>query len=236
MRASLQKVMGHQRQIYMPQKEKEVGVKLDGCATCWWWVRHAPVPVAGKVVYGRTDVACDVTDIATFKAQALRLPTDAVVVTSGLGRAVKTLKALKDAGYAPESEEVITEPAFEERYFGDWDGLTWDAIEAQREGNTAAFWDDPFGFRAPGGGENVSDQKKRVEDAVNAINTKYKGRNIVCVAHAGTIRCQLANVLELENKAMASLDVDYVSITRMDHYHDELEGIVRVGMVNGLYV
>ncbi len=209
-------------------------MKLQGDATRWWWVRHAPVPVAGKLVYGRTDVPCDVSNTALFAAQARKLPSDAVVITSGLGRAVKTLEALKTAGYSPQTESVLTEPAFEERYFGDWDGLSWDEIETMQAGNIDAFWNDPFEFRAPGGGENVFDQKERIADAVARINTDHFGKNIVVVAHAGTIRCQLANVLKLDANAMTCIDVDYISVTRLDHYHGELEGIVRVCTVNDL--
>lgn len=217
----------------MPNRNK-YAMKLQGEATRWWWVRHAPVPVAGKIVYGRTDVPCDVSDAPLFASQAQKLPEDAVVMTSGLGRAVKTLQALKDNGYTPNTDNVITEPAFEERYFGDWDGLTWEEIETLKTGSTNAFWADPFGFRAPGGGESVYDQQVRIKTAVDRINKDYKGRNIVCIAHAGTIRCQLANVLKLGDDPMSSIDIDYVSITRMDHYHDELEGVVRVCTVNDL--
>jgi len=211
-------------------------VHLQGEKTCWWWVRHAPVPVAGKVVYGRADVACDTSDAATFAAQAARLPKGAVLVTSGLSRAVKTLAALADAGYACDPAAALTEPDFEERFFGDWEGLTWDEIDALDPGAPLRFWEDPYGFRPPGGGENAFDHAARVAAGVARLNARFPGREIVCVAHAGSIRAQIGTVLGLPHETGAAFDIDFVSISRIDHYHGELEGIARIRAVNGLYV
>ncbi len=207
-------------------------MKLNGVKTRWWWVRHAPVPVAGRIVYGRHDVACDCSNAAVFAAQACRLPENAVVLTSGLSRARLTLEALGAGGYRYDAAAVLTEPAFEERYFGDWEGLTWDEIEAAEPGAPQAFWDDPYNYRPAGGGENAFDHAIRVAEAVARISEAYRGRDIVAVAHAGSIRAQLTNVLNLPHQDAQRLDIDFVSITRIDHYHDDLEGIARVGAVN----
>jgi len=211
-------------------------VQLQGEKTRWWWVRHARVPVAGKVVYGRADVACDTSDTATFTTQAARLPEGAVLVTSGLSRAVKTLAALAAAGYACDPAEALVEPAFEERFFGDWEGLTWDEINALDPGAPLRFWEDPYGYRPSGGGENAFDHAARVAAAVSRINARFPGRDIVCVAHAGSIRAQLGTVLEAPHDKSAAFDIDFVSITRIDHYHGELEGIARIRAVNRLHV
>jgi len=211
-------------------------VRLQGETTRWWWVRHAPVPVAGKVVYGRTDVDCDTSDTATFTAQAACLPEDAVLVTSGLSRAVRTLAALTAAGYACDPASAIVEPAFEERYFGDWEGLTWDEIDALDPGAPLRFWEDPYGFRPPGGGENAFDHAARVAAAAARLTARFPGRDVVCVAHAGSIRAQLATVLDLPHDRAAAFDIDFVSVTRIDHYHGDLEGIARIRAVNALHV
>lgn len=213
-----------------------LAVKLNGVKTRWWWVRHAPVPVAGKIVYGRHDVACDCSDAEVFAAQARHLPEGAVVLTSGLSRARLTLAALAEQGFAFDTAAVLTEPAFEERYFGDWEGLTWDEIEAAEPGAPQAFFDDPYAYRPAGGGENTFDHAARVGAAVARISRAFPGRDIVAVAHAGSIRAQIANVLQLPHAAAQRLDIDFVSITRIDHYLDDLEGIARVGAVNVLHV
>ena len=209
---------------------------LNGVKTRWWWVRHAPVPVAGKIVYGRTDVDCDISNAALFAAQAMRLPSNAVVLTSGLSRATRTLAALAAAGYACDPASALVEPAFEERFFGDWEGLSWDEIEARHPGAPGHFWGDPFGFRPPGGGENVFDHAARVTAAVERISARFPGRDVIAVAHAGSIRAQLGTVLKLPPIDASVIDIDFVSITRIDHYHGELEDIARIGTVNGIHV
>ncbi|MBN2751228.1 MAG: histidine phosphatase family protein [Rhodospirillaceae bacterium] len=211
-------------------------MRLNGEKTRWWWVRHALVPVAGKIVYGRTDVACDTSDTVLFAAQAARLPKDAILVTSGLSRAVKTLEALVAAGYPADPASALVEPAFEERFFGDWENLSWDEIDGRDPGAPLRFWENPFGFRPPGGGENTFDHGVRVAAAVEQLNALYPNRDIVAVAHAGTIRAQIGTVLSLSPVNAAVIDVDFVSISRIDHYHDELEGIARIGAVNAVYV
>jgi alpha-ribazole phosphatase len=216
--------------------KRDPAVQLKGVKTRWWWVRHAPVPAAGKIVYGRTDVDCDTSDSALFAAQAARLPRDAVLVTSGLSRAVKTLAALATAGYPCDPAAAIAEPAFEERFFGDWEGHSWEQIAALDPAGPDRFWDDPFGFRPPGGGENVFDHMARVRAAVDRITARFPGRDVVAVAHAGSIRAQLCSVLSINPGDAAAIDVDFVSITRIDHFHGDLEGIARIGAVNGVYV
>ena len=220
----------------MSSRGKGLAVKLRGEKTRWWWVRHAPVPVVGKIVYGRHDVECDCSNTPVFAAQAQHLPEGAVVLTSGLSRTRLTLEALGQCGYRYDTATVITEPAFEERFFGDWEGLTWDEIEAGDPGAPERFWQDPYGFRPPGGGENAFDHAARMHDAVERISADHPERDVVAVAHAGSIRAQLANVLKLPHIDAAVLDIDFVSITRIDHYHGELQGIARIGAVNVLHV
>jgi broad specificity phosphatase PhoE len=216
-------------------RKRGPAVLLNGVKTRWWWVRHAPVPVVGKIVYGRTDVDCDTSNARLFAAQAARLPKNAVVLTSGLSRAVKTLRALAAAGYDCDPDAALTEPAFEERFFGDWEGLSWEEIAAREPGAPDRFWADPFGFRPPGGGENTFDHAERVKQAAARISARFPERDIVAVAHAGSIRAQIGTVLNLPPEHAAVIDIDFVSITRIDHYHGELEGIARIGAVNGIH-
>jgi len=209
-------------------------VQLQGARTRWWWVRHARVPVAGRIVYGRADVPCDTSDTATLAAQARVLPADAVVVTSGLARAEKTLAALGDAGYAYDPAGVLREPDLEERRFGAWEGLSWDEIESRWPGVTAEFWKNPFTY-APPGGEDHDAHTARVHAAVARLTERFPGRDIVSVGHAGSIRAELTAILALSHQAAAAIDLDFLSLTRIDYYHGELKGIARIVAVNGFH-
>ena len=180
--------------------------------TRWWWVRHAPVVDAHlKRITGQSDVDADVTDAATFQVLAQHLPSGAVWFTSDLKRTAQTAKALMSAG--AERVEPLVEPAWAEQNFGDWTGLTWDAIGADQP-----FWDAPTTSCPPGeGSESFTDQCDRVAKRVHDLNKDFAGRDLVCVAHAGTIRAAVAQALGLSPEQALAAQVDNLSLTRLDY-------------------
>ncbi|MCA1941739.1 MAG: histidine phosphatase family protein, partial [Caenispirillum bisanense] len=131
---------------------------------------------------------------------------EAAVVTSGLGRCTATAAALALSGPA--------EPALAEQHFGAWQGRTWNDLPTFE---TAGFWRDPA-FGRPPGGESFADQMARVKEAVGRLTAAHEGRDIVAVAHAGTIRAALALALGLEDRPAAALSfaIDPLSLTRID--------------------
>lgn len=184
--------------------------------TQWWWVRHAPVVDAHlQRLSGQADVAADVTATASFDALAKHLPKDAVWLTTPLSRTVQTANALGYAGADP-----AVEPAFMEQAFGDWTNCTWAEIGEKAE--AAAFWQAPADVAPPGnrGGkpsESFADVCARVAPAVEALSEKYAGRDIVAVAHAGSIRAAVAHALGLSPAQALGLAVGNLSLTRLDH-------------------
>ena len=115
--------------------------------TRWWWVRHAPVAQQGRRLYGQQDVPCAAIDTAQLIPLAAALPEDAVWVTSHLGRTRETAAALMTAnGHAvkPEAEADLAE-----QDFGQWQGLTWDEIQARQPAASDAFWRHPAGSAPP---------------------------------------------------------------------------------------
>lgn len=182
--------------------------------TRWWWVRHAPVVDAHLLrLSGQADVAADVSDAGAFAALAPHLPKGAVWLTTPLKRTQQTAAALWDAG--AERVEPLVEPAFAEQAFGDWTGYTWDALGEHPAAK--AFWDDPATVRPPGdGGESFSDVCARVAPAIDALNQQYADRDIVCVAHAGSIRAALALALGLSPAQALAIDVKNLGLTRLD--------------------
>ena len=90
---------------------------MTSATTRWWWLRHAPVINRGNVIYGNSEVDCDVSDAAAFLALAERLPKGAVWVTSHLGRTHKTAAAIAAAGDGSVPERLV-EPHLAEQNFG----------------------------------------------------------------------------------------------------------------------
>lgn len=187
----------------------------ETAVTQWWWVRHAPVVDAHlQRLSGQSDVAADTSDQSAFAALAQRLPIGAVWLTSHLRRTRQTAEALGQAG--AERVTPLIEPAFAEQAFGDWTGCTWNEL-GERE-DAQAFWASPTDVRPPGDeSESFDDVCARVAARIEQLTAEYAGRDIVCVAHGGSIRAAVALALGLSPAQALALDVTNLSLTRLDH-------------------
>ena len=197
-------------------------------ATRWWWIRHAPVVGHGGRIYGQEDHDCDCSNDDLFVRLARELPADALWITTPLRRTKLTAAALLAAG-APIPASEREEPAFIEQHFGEWQGLTYDELHARRDGPAHRFWHAPASERPPLG-ESFADVVDRVAAAVEAISLAEAGRDIVVVAHGGSIRAAVAHALALDPERALGFAIDNCSLTRLDHFAGEMAW--RVGAVN----
>lgn len=188
--------------------------------TRWWWVRHAPVVNAHlKQLSGQSDVHADVSDAAAFIALARHLPQGAMWVTSHLTRCKQTADTLAQAGADVPTDRTI-EPDLAEQAFGDWTGLTWDQIGDRPDAQ--AFWDAPGDVAPPNAqtglaSESFADVCRRTAARIEALTHHWAGRDIVCVAHAGSIRAAIAMALGLTPAQALALDIKNLGLTRLDH-------------------
>lgn len=185
-----------------------------GRNTRWWWVRHAPVTQLQGVIYGDSDPEADVTEHAVFQSVATRLPEDAVWFISNLRRTRQTAEAIGHAGY--ELPELLIEPDLREQGFGQWHGLRHDDHNATRNDPFVGIW-NCAPRDVPPGGESFVQLMARVHAAIERITAQHAGRDIVCVAHGGTIRAALALALELSPELALAFGIDNVSLTRIEH-------------------
>jgi len=186
--------------------------------TRFWWVRHAPVAHDGRI-YGQKDMTCDCSDAAVFAGLARQLPRDAVWATSNLRRTHETAQAIIRAGLpgpdpipGPGSTEIAD---LAEQSFGDWQGLTYEELRQSRGGSFHRFWHAPAHERAPGG-ESFVDVMERVAKAIHALIEPHRGRDIIAVAHGGTIRAALGLALGLDPEACLAFTMENCSVTRID--------------------
>ena len=200
--------------------ESRLDPQLGGhFVTRWWWVRHAPVVDAHLLrLSGQSDVAADLSDRAAFQALAPHLPTGAVWVTSPLQRTTQTAQALWEAGAV--RAEPIVEPAFAEQAFGDWTGCTW--AELGEKEDARPFWDAPATIAPPTAktgrpAESFADQCARVAARIEGLTAEHAGRDIIAVAHAGSIRAAVALALALTPAQALGLEVKNLGLTRLDH-------------------
>lgn len=181
--------------------------------TRWWWVRHAPVAWAGVRIYGHMDLDCDVSHSPSFSGLAARLPRGAVTVRSHLTRTHKTAEAIEAAGLPLAAPRI--EPGLAEQGFGAWEGATWDDLHAAKDPHLDAFWAAPF-ETAPPGGESFLQVVDRVRAVVERLNAEHPGRDIVAVAHAGSIRAALTVALGLSPEGVHAISLDPLSLTRIE--------------------
>jgi len=193
--------------------------------TRWWFVRHAPVVDAAQHrLSGQKDVDADLGDTRTLRATAARLPKDAIWLTTHLKRTRQTAEALWDGG-AEHIEPVVVRD-FAEQAFGAWTGLTWDEVSKLEDKTAARFWDDPANISPPPSqkysAESFAAVCNRVSLSLEDLTRKHGGRNVVCVAHAGTVRAAVAHALGLTAEQALAIDVKNASLTRLDHITDGL--------------
>lgn len=204
--------------------------------TRFWWVRHAPVRGDGGRIYGGSDIACDVSDAHVFTALAPLLPPGAIWVTSGLGRTHQTAHALFAAGYrdVQGGEPAFRRlPALDEQNLGSWQGLDRARFFAERQPVAASYWFAPAEERPPGG-ESFAELCDRVGGAIHDLIGEGTGedRDIVVVAHGGTIRAAVALALGLPPQGGLAFAIENCSLTRLDHFAGPDGAGWRIGAVN----
>jgi len=182
-------------------------------ATKWWWLRHAPVPDPEGRITGNLDLPCDTSDADCFQVLGQRLPRNPLLVESGLMRCGQTIGALEAAGLV--LPPAIVEPDLAEQDFGRWQGHSWNELAAAKDPDLEAFWHHPA-TTTPPAGESFADVIRRVSRVVERLNREHPGRDIVAVAHAGSIRAALALALDIHPESALRFAVEPLSITRID--------------------
>lgn len=197
-------------------------------ATRWWWVRHAPVREDNGCIYGQKDLGCDTSDGVVFAAVGKILPRNAVWVASNLKRTHQTADAIWAAGF-PKPARMPHEAAFAEQHLGEWQGMNRAAFLASLP--LGSHWFAPIDVPAPGG-ESFMDLYNRVRGAIERINTEHAGKDVIAVAHGGTIKAAIGLALgNLPEKCLA-FDIDNCSVTRLDHLASHGHSSWRLPMVN----
>ena len=159
--------------------------------TRWWWVRHAPVRNDGGNIYGQSDIACDTSDREVFEAVAKILPRNAVWYASNLMRTHQTAEAIWAAGF-PRPLAMPHLADFAEQHLGQWQGMNRAAFIASRP--VGSHWFADIDEPAPGG-ESFMDLYNRTRGAVERINVEQAGKDIIAVAHGGTIKAAVGFAL-----------------------------------------
>ena len=105
-------------------------------------------------------------------------------------------------------------PSFAEQHLGEWQGMNRAAFLASRP--FGSNWFAPIDEPAPGG-ESFMDLYNRVRGAIERITAEHAGRDIIAVAHGGTIKAAIGLALGDQPEKGLAFDIDNCSVTRLDH-------------------
>ena len=173
--------------------------------THFWWVRHGPTHQ--KSFVGWRDIPADLSDTSLISAVADYLPQDALVISSDLIRSTSTADAIQG-----QRNRLPHDQRLREFDFGDWDGLTFDEVNARDPILCREYWEKP-GDVAPPNGESWNAVAGRVNAAVDQLIELTKSQHIVVVAHFGVIMTQIQKVEGGDAYKALGHQIDNLSVT-----------------------
>ncbi|NOD92783.1 histidine phosphatase family protein [Ruegeria sp. HKCCD4884] len=168
-------------------------------------VRHGPTHA--KTMVGWSDLPADLSDTAALRRLHDHLPSEAIVISSDLSRAVDTASAIQGPRL-----RLPHNPDLREIHFGRWELRGFADIEAEDPELAFAYWDNPGDVRPPKG-ESWNDVRNRVDTAIDALVAQHTGRDLVIVAHFGVILTQVQRALNLDGQQTFSHRIDNLSVT-----------------------
>lgn len=163
----------------------------------------------GNRYCGRTDLPLTQKGLAQAEAAAKKLGSISFkkVYSSPLQRAMRT------AGIAGRTTNVLTDPRLIEVNFGSWEGKTKEEFIAENKSLWDNWMNNPEDNRAGGNGETAREVIDRVDFFYKEIVGKYPMENILIVGHNGINRLFLAYKLGMPLKNYRKFFLDNAAVT-----------------------
>ena len=174
-------------------------------------IRHAPVKqVKGYFPEHNPDAIIKNNQL---KMLATLIPNNCVWYVSPLKRAIQTAEALsKFVNYS----EMVSENKLIEQNFGDWSGKkisdVWEVLKECKTKHNFSFISPDF---SPPNGESFKEQSKRVGIWLEKLDV-LKGKSIVIISHAGTIRSILSHALKIKNDYAIGIEIRHQSLNILE--------------------
>jgi len=136
----------------------------------------------------------------------------AAVYASPLERA----RASAEVIARPHRLPVVTEPAFREMAFGEWEGLTRGEVAARFPDDHERWRAAPHLLRVVGG-ETLAEVADRVGAGVSELRETHDGATVVLVSHAVVIRLVVLDALGLGHERLWTVDATPGGITEIEY-------------------
>ncbi|MBL6985644.1 MAG: alpha-ribazole phosphatase family protein [Methylobacter sp.] len=188
-------------------------------------IRHTQTATDPGLCYGQSDIALADSfpnEMANLHDKLPEFDEDCKVFSSPLTRCLQLAETFSDT--------VTTDTRLQELDFGDWEGKSFDAIDA----DVLQHWTNNFVSAAPPNGENFEDLYRRTGDFWNELLSAEseasaprldpvgKAKQVLVITHAGVIRALLARALNLPLANSFQLRVDSGSVHKLRQTDDYL--------------
>jgi alpha-ribazole phosphatase/probable phosphoglycerate mutase len=176
-------------------------------------IRHARSTMAGRFC-GHSDPPLSDAGREQLSQIVRRLERWPVarICTSDLKRAYDTASAVASSRSLP----LLVRTGLREINFGEWEGRSWEEIEA-RDPAAASEWLARYPLATPPGGECLADYRGKVEKELRTLLEASGQECSAVVTHAGFIRTALAMILGIPEKSMHRIELEYGGITVLHH-------------------
>lgn len=178
-------------------------------------IRHGEVEAAYQRVFGgRIDMNLSPRgqeQAAALAKWLVRQPLNAVYA-SPMKRVQQTFAPFGAKG--DWAARAVVVPGLREVDFGDWTGLTWEAVH-DKFGISAFQWLNELDRGGIANAEDAHSYRERVETFVRQALQKHRAENIAVFCHGGVIRMILSVLLNIPLPRMAGFEIDYASVTNV---------------------
>lgn len=191
-------------------------------------IRHGQVEGFEEKRYnGQADVSLTAEGEAQFGLLQLRFQRKPLkaIYSSDLGRCLIGARRIA----AQHSLEVTALAELRELHIGEWEGKTWQQLQAQYPREWQARLDDIVHYRVPGG-ESLLDMAERVRGALRRIVAAHPGEEVLVVGHGGVNRVILLDAIGAPLERLFHIEQGYGCVNVIDYYPD---GNAVVQLLNG---
>jgi alpha-ribazole phosphatase/probable phosphoglycerate mutase len=172
-------------------------------------IRHGE-PEGGRRYRGATDDPLTAAGWRQMEAAvAARSPWQRIY-TSPLRRCRAFAEVLGERHTIPVTEDA----RLQELGYGVWEGLTPEELRRQDPEQLTRFFNDPLAHQ-PAGAEPLVDFQRRVLAAWTDILQQSHDEHVLLVAHAGTLRAILGQVLGMPLQNMFRINIGYAALIRI---------------------
>ncbi len=191
-------------------------------------VRHGQVEGHETKRYnGQGDVALTEKGWDEYRQLQKRLADKplAGVYTSDLSRCRQGAELLAE----PHGLKPTARGELRELNIGDWEGQTWQELQARYPEQWQARLEDIVNYRVPGG-ENLLDLAGRSLPLIREIVAAHAGQEVLVVGHGGLNRVILLDAIGAPLDRLFHIEQNYGCLNIIDIYAD---GIAVVKLLNG---